>query len=125
MLRFFHFDEPSILKLLLEGDLNQASLPQYEKTIASAKAERGDRKLLVDVKDLRLADLDAEQALLEGRRSGLQFVAAEGRIAELLSKEERCKCRRQPRFTKRVQCLLTELRESLTRPVRLARFSQN
>jgi hypothetical protein len=121
MLRFFVFDEPFTLKLLLEGELDRTSLPQYEATIASAKAERGDRKLLVDVKDLTLADYAAEQALLEESHSELHFVAPAGRIAELLSHQEHRECRKQSSFTKQITCYFAGLCESLMRPAKLFR----
>jgi hypothetical protein len=117
MLRFFIFDEPFTLKVLLEGELDRTTLPQYEAAIASARAERGNRKLLVDVKDLTLADSAAEQALLGENHSELHYVAPAGRIAELLSHREHRECRKQSSFARKITCYFAELCESLTRPI--------
>jgi hypothetical protein len=116
MLRFFVFDEPFTLKLLLEGELDRASLPQYETALHSAQAERGNRKLLVDLKDLTLADSAAEQALLAGSHSELHFVPV-GKVAELLREQERRDCREQSSFAKKVACFFVGQYESLARPI--------
>jgi hypothetical protein len=121
MLRFFVFDEPFTLKLLLEGELDRTAISQYETAISTAKAERGDRKLLVDVKDLTLVDPAAEQTLLGMRLSEMHFVAAEGRIAELLRQQEHRKCQQQPSFTDRIKCFFAELFEAFARPMVVSR----
>lgn len=117
MLRIVSFDEPLTLKLRLEGELDSSSLPQYERAVSSARAQRGGRKLLLDVGDLTLADAAAEEAIVEGSHNELQFVAAVNRTAEVLLEEERRNCQKGCPWWKRIALSLAERFRSSSCPV--------
>jgi hypothetical protein len=117
MLRIFSFDEPLTLKLRLEGELDRSSLPQYETAVSSAMDQRSGRKLLLDIGDLTLADSAAEEAIVQGSRTELHFVAAVNRSAEVLREEERTECKKRCPWWKRIALLLAEQLGSSTCPV--------
>lgn len=117
MLRIFVFDEPFTLKLRLEGQLNRGSLPQYEAALASARARRGSRKLLIDAKDLTIADSESEQAIVESSHSEFHFVGAENQIAELLHIEEQRECRQRCSLLKRIGFSVAERCRDSARPI--------
>jgi hypothetical protein len=117
MLRIFFFDEPLTLKLRLEGELDSSSLSQYDTAVSSAMAQRGNRRLLLDVKDLTLADSAAEQAIREGSHTELRFVAAVSRTAELLRQEEFTDCQKHCPWWKRIATFLVERFRSFICPV--------
>ena len=117
MLRILIFDEPFTLKLRVEGELDRNSLPQYEGAINSATAHRGDRKLLVDVSDLTLMDSAAEQAVIAESHTGVHFVGAANRLAELLHREEERECEQRCSLLKRIGFTLTEHCRASVRPI--------
>ena len=92
MLRMLVFDEPFTLKIRAEGILDQESLQQFQLALADAEANRNGRKLLVDVGDLVPSDRAAESTIVNERQRGIQFVAAQARIAELLRDQEQQDC---------------------------------
>jgi hypothetical protein len=117
MLRIFVFDEPFTLKLRVEGELSRASLPQFTAAISSARSNRGDRKLLIDVAGLTVADSDAEQMILRENYTDVHYIGAANRIAELLHEEEQWRCRQRCSLLRKIGFSLTEHCRESTRPL--------
>jgi ABC-type transporter Mla MlaB component len=117
MLRILVFDEPFTLKLRVEGELSRNTLPRYEEAITWATAHRANRKLLVDVGDLTLLDSAAEHAILTETHSGVYFVGAVSRFAELLRREEQRECEQSCSLLRRIGFALTEHCRASVRPI--------
>lgn len=117
MLRMLVFDEPFTLKIRAEGVLGEKSLQQFQQALADAEVRRDDRRFLVDVGDLALADHAAESAILESRERGIQFVAARARIAELLHNQEQQDCHAHCSLLQRFVFWLTSSCESSSHPI--------
>lgn len=117
MLRIIVFDELSVLKVRFEGTLDAGCVLDYRRAISSALAEGRGRQLLADVGDLQLGDYAAEAAILDGLQLGFAYVAAKGRIAALLRKQDDNDCREQCGAVRRLAFVLTKTCASSPRPL--------
>lgn len=117
MFRVLVFEEPSTLKLRLEGELDDATVPLFFRAIVDAKAHQGERRLFIDIGDLAVEDETAESAILDESRAGVTFVATSGRIAELLSQQEQRDCSENCGILRRVAYALSLRCQSSSRPL--------
>lgn len=117
MLRVLVFDEPLTLVLRVEGVLDVASVGEFHRAVASAKAQRGDRQLVADVGNMRLQDADAESALIKERNAGLRLFAATGRVAEVLERQDRRACESKCGKIRRIAFELTTHCNKSSRPL--------
>ncbi len=116
MLRVIVFEEFNVLKLRFEGVLDATSIASFRKSITSGQAACGQRRLLADVGDLRLGDALGEAAILDALRIGVGYVAAKGRIAEILRGKDESDCKRECGAIKRLAFVLTRSCGSSLRP---------
>ena len=111
MLRVIVLDEPFVLKLRLQGTLNNESARGYQSALERARAQRGDRRLILDVGDLVLEDEHAGSVVLESMQ-GVEFSATNGRFADLLRAKEDRDCQARCGAFRRLAYSLSKLCES-------------
>jgi hypothetical protein len=117
MLRIIVFDELSVLKLRFEGVVDAGSVGSFRDAIETGVRDCGGRKLLADVGDLQVGDLLGETAILDAMRRGISFIAAKGRIAEILRREDETNCKRECNAFRRIAFVLTKTCSSSPRPL--------
>lgn len=117
MLRIIVFDELSVLKLRFEGVLDASSAATFRNSINTGLRDCGNRKLLADVGDLRVGDLSGEAAILDELRRGVGYIAAKGRIADILRREDEKNCRHECGAVRRLAFRLTMTCATSPRPL--------
>lgn len=93
MLNVLVFDEPTTLKLRMEGLLDDSTLPRFREAIFESVRFIGHRKLLIDAGDLEVDGERAKSILLSAIQQGVTVVAARGTVARLLEQQEVRTCK--------------------------------